>query len=318
MVLGVWLLLTGAAEASTIDRIAAVVNDEVVALSEVYDLGGNYIDGKCVDTEDGGACRREKELEVLDSLILDSLMRQELDRLGMTVTGDDVDRAIGSMMMQNGYSDREAFKAEIERQFGMDWASYKDGLKQQLQQMRFNESIIRPRISVTDDEVKDAYLRMTREWQGEPILTLDAFAMAVPEELDEEAYVAFLEDARTIAAELNDGTREWDASCTELDAGSFVDKGCRGWMQVGTSKLHEAFAVVADTEPGTVAEPVVLGPQVYFVRVAEVVTTDAPAFEQAEETLLSELYEGKMEDAITQWYQQARRKNSVRVLLEEP
>ena len=33
----------GAAHAAAYDRIAAVVNDEIITLSEVYDVGGEFI-----------------------------------------------------------------------------------------------------------------------------------------------------------------------------------------------------------------------------------------------------------------------------------
>ena len=38
------LLGSGLASAAVVERVAAVVNNEVIALSEVYELGGEYIE----------------------------------------------------------------------------------------------------------------------------------------------------------------------------------------------------------------------------------------------------------------------------------
>ena len=57
----------GAAFAAPADRIAAVVNDEVVTLSEVYEMGRDFIETRAQSGLAGE--RRTAELEVLDSLI---------------------------------------------------------------------------------------------------------------------------------------------------------------------------------------------------------------------------------------------------------
>ena len=59
------LLLLSIAQAGVLDRVAAVVNGEVITLSEIYDQGEAYISQQC-----GGvpSCVYERELEVLDEL----------------------------------------------------------------------------------------------------------------------------------------------------------------------------------------------------------------------------------------------------------
>ena len=41
------LLLALTAQAGVVDKIAAIVDDEVIALSEVYELGGDFITENC-------------------------------------------------------------------------------------------------------------------------------------------------------------------------------------------------------------------------------------------------------------------------------
>ena len=41
-----WLWLASA-DATTLDRVAATVNEDVIALSEIYELGGEFIEQRC-------------------------------------------------------------------------------------------------------------------------------------------------------------------------------------------------------------------------------------------------------------------------------
>ena len=63
------LLSLWSSQAATTDRIAAVVNDDVIVLSEVYELGADYISEAALTPD----ARREAEISVLD-LILRSLV----------------------------------------------------------------------------------------------------------------------------------------------------------------------------------------------------------------------------------------------------
>jgi hypothetical protein len=64
-----FVLAVATADAGVVDRVAAVVNDDVIVLSEVYDLGADYIEQKT--TAGGGmfAARRLAEFEVVEFLV---------------------------------------------------------------------------------------------------------------------------------------------------------------------------------------------------------------------------------------------------------
>ena len=126
------LLWIGAAQAAFTDGIAAIVNDEVIAVSEVYELGGDFIAQRCPGVD--AACAHKAELEILDTLIQQVLVRQELADLGLSITGVDVDRAIDQIRKDHNIADIAAFRAEIEAS-GLRWDTYRDQLTDQLRQM---------------------------------------------------------------------------------------------------------------------------------------------------------------------------------------
>ena len=151
VVLTVLLLLAASpvASAAIVDRVAAVVNDDVLTLSEVYALGGDFVE-KELGAIGNDALRRELELEVLESLIQRRLISQEIERLGLDVAEDEVELTIDDIARRNGL-DRKTLQAEIERS-GMSWSAYRVELKENLRQSRFSQAVIQPRISSEKDK----------------------------------------------------------------------------------------------------------------------------------------------------------------------
>jgi parvulin-like peptidyl-prolyl isomerase len=311
------LWLPRVCEAAQVDRVAAVCNEEVIALSEVYELGSSFIEERCVEAESDDACRHQAELEVLDSLIQRCLIRQELDRLGLTVGGEEVDRAIDRIARDYGLEDREALRLEVEKS-GLAWDAYREQLTEQLRQMKFTENVIRPRIAISDNELVDLYNRTVRDYSGPPSADLEAFSIAVPPDADEAARAALVDQARAVVAELNAGTRDWQATIQELDSGAY--KARNG--QMGTFKQGQLVEplddVVFATESGKVAGPIETDTALVVVKVVALRQSDVVPFEQAKEQLRQKIFEERTEEEIEQWYQQARRRAAIEVKLTEP
>lgn len=303
------------AQAAMVDKIAAVVDDEVIVLSDVYDLGGPFIQQRCETSEE--ACVREAELEVLDSLILRALVEGELIRLGLQVTSEEIDRAIDQIARENGLDDRETLRVEIERS-GMGWETYREQLQEQLRQMKFTENIIRPRVSVSEDEVRDLYNRKTSALATLPSVELEALTVAIPADADDAARQLMVDEVVAVAAALNAQERDWQETILELDTGPFkARQGRMGTFEM--AELNPALAAPVDaTEAGQVSAPVVVGQLIYLLKVVKRSGGGVLPFAEAADGLRSAVYEEKISEEVEQWHQQARRRASVRVLLEVP
>jgi parvulin-like peptidyl-prolyl isomerase len=307
-----WLWLALMAHAATVDRVAAVVNDEVIALSEVYDLGDSFIRQACPRMRP--ECITQSEVQVLDTLIQQRLIRQELYRLGMQVTAEEIDRTIDQVGRDNGLTDRAALRRELERA-GLAWDVYREQLTDQIRQMKFTEGILRPRISVREDEVQERYRRATRDFQGPPTATVEALALALPEGGGQEAMVETVIRARSIATAVNEGEVEWKDAVAEHDSGLYAPReGLMGTFRQG--ELMDALdAVVFASELGVVSEPVVVGSAVFLVKVTEKKDSDVLSFEEAAPKLREQIFQEKMERELEEWTASARRRASVRIML---
>ncbi len=309
--LGVVLTLGGVAQAQTagkvVDRVAAVVNDEVIVLSEVYALGGDFIEDSV--TTGGASARREAEHAVLERLIERALIDQQITELKLDVTEQDIDRAIDDLARRNGL-DRDGLRRELERQ-GMTWDGYRDELRAQLRDMKFQQSVLRPRITITDDELQDAWLRSGGAG-GSDVATVQGVVLAVPKDADTAAIDTVRSRAREAIAKLEGGAPFAEIANT-YDEGPYKALG----GEMGSFKRGELVpaldAPVFSSEIGKAV--LVETPTALFVlRVQKREKVDS-GFEEARDGLAEQIFMARMEDEKERWFQQSRRAAVVKIAL---
>jgi peptidyl-prolyl cis-trans isomerase SurA len=304
------------ADAGIADRLVAVVNDEVVTLSDVYEIGADYVSKKCPEMTE--PCVTEAELEVLDSLLRRVLIRQELTKLELDVSAADVDQAIDATVRQYQLADRQALRAEVEAS-GKRWDKYREELEEFMRQQTFQGRVLAPRITVSDDEVQDFYQRTARNVRT-PTAKISGIGIAIPPDATPEQEAEMVTQATLLAEALNKGEITWDDAVklyNSLPPGMF-----EGQDFTPTSIIEPLAAVVFAAEPGVVQAPVRVetgaGAEVLFlVRVDDKgEKSEVAPFEEIEEELKDQLFREELEQAEEEWYQRARREAAIDVKLE--
>jgi len=306
------LLPATAAHAGVVDRIAAVVEEEVIALSEVYELGGDYIYQRCGDDR---ACMRQMELEVLDALIKRELIRAELDRLQLQVTGEEIDQAIDSIVRSNGLDSRDALRTRIEAE-GTTWDTFRDEIAEQLRTQRFQQRVVAPRVIIHDDEISDLYQRTARKGAALEA-RLSALGIVVPPNADAATTEAIVSETRKLVNAINAGRISWEDAVAQYDQAGLAQ--LLGDKPVRQGVLTPAIDEVAfNAEIGTVQPPVRVGNVLFVVRVDQraMGSSAVPSLEDMEPQLRNQLFQEKLAQAEEQWYQRARRQATIHILLE--
>jgi len=147
------------AEARTVEKIAAVVGENVVLASEVEEKAGPLLADVNKLPDPGKRSARATALrhEVLDRLIDDELILQQAVELKLSVTSEQIDASIEEIKKQNSIDDdqlREALRGQ-----GMSMATYRADLKRQLLRFRVLNIAVGSRVNVSDEEVKAYYER---------------------------------------------------------------------------------------------------------------------------------------------------------------
>jgi peptidyl-prolyl cis-trans isomerase SurA len=143
--------------AEVVDKVVAVINNEVITLSELEEetaglfrsIAKNNPDVPVLD-----ALEEAREV-TLNSMIERRLIQQKAKTYNVTVTDEDIDAAYENM--RNGMSlNPTEFRHKLEKS-GMTEESYRDKLKSQILQSRLLSYDVRSKIIVTEEMILDYY-----------------------------------------------------------------------------------------------------------------------------------------------------------------
>ena len=205
-------------------------------------------------------------------------------------------------------TDEEQLRAEVEKE--MTWAAYRAELSKGLQEMKFAQSVLRPRINITEDELKDAFIRMTQD--SPQTAHVQAIFLSWPVGGDDAARAAVRARAAKVAGEAVVG--DFAALSKQYDEGPFGAAG----GEMGTFKPGELVGpldtAVQKTATGAVSTPVETEQGIFLLKVAERTAGDAD-FESMRPKLEEAVFQSRMADEEERWYQQAKRAAAIRILL---
>jgi peptidyl-prolyl cis-trans isomerase SurA len=150
------LMLFAAAAASdavVIDRIVAVINNDVVLQSEM----DSVIEPRVQQLPQGidkAAWVKQAQTQVLETLIAEKLLEGEMRKLRIDVTEDEVQRLVEGTMSDNNLTE-EQFRQALQAQ-RMSLEDFRDNMKKQLMKMKVLQLKVKSRVNISDDDVKTA------------------------------------------------------------------------------------------------------------------------------------------------------------------
>jgi peptidyl-prolyl cis-trans isomerase SurA len=240
-------LLTPAAPASQpLDRIDAVVNDDVILQSELDDAVRS-VQQQYANQPGQLPPIDVLQKQVLDRLVLMKLQVQRAQDQGIHISDADVDQAVNGVAQQNKLTP-EQLRTEVERN-GNSFAAFREQLAQQITVQRLHQSVVRDSVSVTDGEI-DNLLSSPTYKAGE--VHLGHIQISTPSGADAVAIQASQAKAEQALAAIKGGMDFNAAAIRYSDATDALDGGDLGWRRM--DEIPPAFAdTVSSMKPGDVS-----------------------------------------------------------------
>ncbi|MDX1605205.1 MAG: peptidylprolyl isomerase [Candidatus Competibacterales bacterium] len=237
-------------EGRRLDHIVAVVDDDVITRQELDQALAEAIARIRANGTDAPP-PQVLERQVLERLIMERLQRRAAAARNITVDDPSLNAAVEGIARQNGLTLEglsQALAAE-----GIDYARFRDDLRQQLLAQRLRQQIVDRTISVSDQEVDNALGRADlgdgREYRLAQIL------IAVPDTADPAALEQAQERLREVQRQLDQGAEFQRLAVAVSDGREALEGGELGWLPA--TRLPPAFArVVPQLRPGEVSDPI--------------------------------------------------------------
>ena len=212
------------AGAEVLDRIAAVVNDQVITLSDVRRAAAPMLAGLDGIADDARRASGERELlrRTVDDLVGQALVIQEATKLKLDATADEVDAWLENLKRQYSWSD-EQLRSAIESQ-GTTMVQYRDDVRRRIVTNRVVQVKLGSSVRVSDEDVEDAYQREYGGSAEEPELTVRHILFVVPADAPEADTQAKLARAQDVLRRLQAG-EDFGSLATEVSEGPSAAKG---------------------------------------------------------------------------------------------
>ena len=160
IVAGFTALFAFTARAELVERIVAIVNDEIVTLSDMKKFedrlrsGGLTDDLLIPDQAAKEAVLKDRE-KLLQKMIDEKIIDSEVKKQNMSVTIEKVEQEIRNIAKRNNVG-RDELKAALKER-GIEFSQYQDFIKTGLERQGLIEKSITSRIKISEDDVLAAY-----------------------------------------------------------------------------------------------------------------------------------------------------------------
>jgi peptidyl-prolyl cis-trans isomerase SurA len=297
------------ADARMVEKIAAVVGENVVLASEVEEKAGPLMSdiSKVTDPDKRAARASSLRREVLERLIDDELILQQATELKLSVTSDQIDSSIAEIKKQNNIDDdqlREALRAQ-----GMSMANYRADLKRQLLRFRVLNIAVGSRVNVSDEEVKAYYERHMKGSANVQVRASHIF-VAIPDGADRAVAAEKQAQANKILQRAK--TEDFAKLAREVsdDAATRAEGGDLGFF--GKDMLPKPIEeLVFAMKPGEVRGPVRADRGFHVIKLVDRKTKDAKPLDDVKDDIRMQLRQKDMERQTKIYLTELRKKTLV-------
>jgi peptidyl-prolyl cis-trans isomerase SurA len=306
---------TGGRRAVVVERVAAVVNDTVILESEVLQRAAPMM-GELDRIEDPVERQRQWHLlvrQVLDDMVDEELIMGAAVEAKLDVTDEEITRAVDEVKKQNRLDDAKFLEALGAQ--GYTLSEYRKDVRRQILRLRAVNVLVRPRVSITDEEVRSRYERMSG--QTAQVSQVHARHILIP--LPEHATPEEMDAARRLAGDLVGRARAGEdfvklAAAYSGDAGTKDKGGDLGWLKRGEI-YSEWEEVLFGMSNGEVRGPV-RGPSgLHVFQVVEARREPVRPYDQVKDQLKQELYATELDKQTRLWLEELHKKAHVEIKL---
>ncbi|MBK6686696.1 MAG: peptidylprolyl isomerase [Deltaproteobacteria bacterium] len=288
-----------------LDRIVAVVNDEIITLSEVEAAAGPYLPQN--DTE---AKKQALYRDILDQLIAERLLSEQIKEAKIGITEEEVDRAIKDILRQNKI-DEEDLKQAVESR-GMSLGQYREDLKTQLIRLKIIDMKVRSRVVVPETDIKAEYDRQSRDEKVENLVKIRHIYFRYGDSPDPKEKARILGLATAARKRAVDG-EDFGALATELSQGPTAAQGGDLGELAEAGLLPELAKVVKTMQPNTISQPIETINGVHVVRLEGRRVKESKAYAEQREQIYQRLYQKEVETQMKIWLDELRAQSAVEV-----
>jgi len=214
------LPVVNAAEVS--DKVIAIVNDDVITMSELIAEGGNDMKGDPAAVLSNGMTVKEARDIVLEQIIFKRLLDQAVKKEGFNITPVEIDRLIAERLKADGMSKQDLML--VLAKDGMTYDEYKSQIEYSIKKEQIVSRKLSSHIIVTDDEIAAYFKEHNAEFKDRKEFRVSEIVFPLAPDATESDAVAIRAKADMVHKKLKSGA-SFEAMAKEYSMTSDAETG---------------------------------------------------------------------------------------------
>jgi parvulin-like peptidyl-prolyl isomerase len=311
----VFALLALPAPAAVVDRVVAVVNKDVITLSELNAAFEPY--RQRLETAYEGVQREkaaaETRMTLLNRMIDALLMEQESRKTGIVVRDEEVSDAIKDLLARRNLT-QEDLRKTLDQE-GTAMPAYRKEIRDQLMRIKLIRRDIKSKVAVTDEEIGEYYRKHREDYEGKESVRIKQILLLAPKGEDPAAREKLRAQAGEIHRRLLSGESFDQLSAQYSEGPAAASGGDVGYIERGII-IHEveeaAFSLPLNQISGVIESEVGF----HIIQVADRRGAGIKAIESVREEIREKIDREKMEKKFEEWLDALRKKSHIEIRLK--
>jgi peptidyl-prolyl cis-trans isomerase SurA len=295
--------LCGSISAEVIDRIVAIVDNDIITLVQLNKESAPYI--KNIASA-GYSDEKKKEMirdinkKLLTALIDRSLTRQEARKYHIEVSDTEINKAVESVKKERVLS-QEEFKTALAQE-GLTLTEYRENIKNQILQTRLINHAVKSKVIITESDIKQRYEANADTYAGKKKYHLRNVLMdnkgeinAIRKKLDQHMDFATLAKEMSMAPNASDGG----------DLGLFDITNFSETIKASIAQLNKGeYTHVISTAQGF---------QIFYIQ--DIVLESGKTYAQVHDEIQNSLYQEQVAKKFKTWLESLKKKAHIDIKL---
>lgn len=310
LIAAVVMLAGTAAQSQMVDKIIAVVNDEIITQSEFDKAFEPYLK-RIEQTYQGnnkeGAINQTKDL-VLQRLVDDLLIVQEAKKAGTVIKDAEVMEVLRDTLAKQNVTMDDFLKKQENEGHSLDFI--KNEIKGQMMRMRLMRREIQSKIMVSDQEIGEYYIQHREKYEGTEAVRIKQILLLIPKDADQATKRRIKEDARQIHKKALGG-EPFEALAARYSQGPAAEQGGDiGYIEKGVT-IPEMEAAAFSLSVNQVSDVIESGAGFHIIKVVDKRGAGLKPIETVREEIKTALENEKLEKKYGEWIIEKRKKSHI-------
>ncbi len=297
-----------------IDRIVAIVNDEIITFSELEEFRKSFYRQapEKNDWLEHEFDLLDLRLQVLNTLIDERLIDQEADRQRISVTQKQLDDTIESLRKEQGLSENQLEMTLKAR--GMTFEAYREQVEKGLKRTRLINRTVKTKIEVTEENLRAYYETHSQNYLSEESVRISHISLPVPQNPTDDPDESVLLIVKDIMRRAVKGEDFASLALQYAQDIPGIKGGDLGYFKKG--ELIPAIDEKAFTlRKGEVGEPIRTRDAIILVKVTDRKDEGPIPFDEIREALGKDYRKTQAEQLYQQWIRDLRERSFIEVKL---